>query len=267
MSGFGFGVGGFADTFSCGGKEPVWDHPCFKDLTLGNSLSGGAASKEAPSRANMQSLVDALSLVTAQLYSLSSRAPAGRVRKAAGMAHSAFMRSMELCRALPKVTDHQSFYELLTSFVARVKALTPGAVLVMPAGWKGGLVTLVLHCASFDSFTLAVCSVGDGLLYHAVRVDPGSGAMQYNSPLLVRDIPAHRIRDGAFWFVALKAALFPDSKHSAALFYEQLLPYLNQRPLASNVSAGSSSAVVNGSRPSGAYHHAPSPSSDMSQSA
>ena len=100
MSGFGFGVGGFADTFSCGGKEPVWDHPCFKDLTLGNSLSGGAASKEAPSRANMQSLVDALSLVTAQLYSLSSRAPAGRVRKAAGMAHSAFMRSMELCRAL-----------------------------------------------------------------------------------------------------------------------------------------------------------------------
>ena len=80
------------------------------------------------------------------------------------MAHSAFMRSMELCRALPKVTDHQSFYELLTSFVARVKALTPGAVLVMPAGWKGGLVTLVLHCASFDSFTLAVCSVGESSL-------------------------------------------------------------------------------------------------------
>ena len=104
----------------------------------------------------------------------------------------------------------------------------------MPAGWKGGLPWCCT--APLDSFTLAVCSVGDGL-YHAVRVDPGSGAMQYNSPLLVRDIPAHRIRDGAFWFVALKAALFPDSKHSAALFYEQLLPYLNQRPLASNVSA------------------------------
>ena len=76
MSGFGFGVGGFADTFSCGGKEPVWDHPCFKDLTLGNSLSGGAASKEAPSRANMQSSIDRMNAECAMPAALRTR-PAG----------------------------------------------------------------------------------------------------------------------------------------------------------------------------------------------
>ena len=96
MSGFGFGVGGFADTFSCGGKEPVWDHPCFKDLTLQPALGarrqGGAVAREhaEPGRR-------ALSLVTAQLYSLRSRS-AGRVRKAAGMAHSAFIAVDGACR-------------------------------------------------------------------------------------------------------------------------------------------------------------------------
>ena len=42
------------------------------------------------------------------------------------------------------------------------------------------------------------------------------------------------MRDSSIWFALLRASFFSDSKHTAALVYEQLLPFLNQRPILSN---------------------------------
>ena len=53
--------------------------------------------------------------------------------------------------------------------------------------------------ASFDSWSLALCFVGDGLQYHPMRIDPATGDLQFNSPFLFNDIPAHRVRDSALW--------------------------------------------------------------------
>ena len=176
------------------GERPVWDSPIFRDLVLGNSLTGGAAAKK-PARAGVKQLSDALGMLTAQLYVLinsSTLAPA--LKPVVGRVHAAFSRSMDTCRAIPQVSDQASFFEVLSSFVAKVRAMQPGSVLVVPGGWKNGLVCYVLHCESFESFNLAVCSTQDGLQYHQMRIDPATGDLQYNAPLLLRGIPAPRVR-------------------------------------------------------------------------
>ena len=236
MSGF----GGFSAAFSTG-ERPVWDSPIFRDLVLGNSLAGGAAAvNEKPAeKAGVKQLSDSLGLLTAQLYVLSNSSTlAPALKPVVGRVHAAFSRSMDTCRAIPQVSDQASFFEVLSSFVAKVRAMQPGSVLVVPGGWKGGLVCYVLHCESFESFNLAVCSTQDGLQYHPMRIDPATGELQFNAPFLLRGIPAHRVRDGAIWCMLLKAIAFPkEAASTAALVYEHLLPFLNARPLGSNLTA------------------------------
>ena len=81
---------------------------------------------------------------------------------------------------------------MLSSFVARIKALEPGSAAVVPGGWKGGKLFFVLHCVTTETFTLAVCSVHDGLQFHPARLDPATGAQTHNSPLLLEHIPVSR---------------------------------------------------------------------------
>ena len=236
MSGF----GGFSAAFSTG-ERPVWDSPIFRDLVLGNSLAGGAAAanKKPAEKAGVKQLSDSLGLLTAQLYVLSNSSTlAPALKPVVGRVHAAFSRSMDTCRAIPQVSDQASFFEVLSSFVAKVRAMQPGSVLVVPGGWKGGLVCYVLHCESFESFNLAVCSTQDGLQYHPMRIDPATGELQFNAPFLLRGIPAHRVRDGAIWCMLLRAVAFPkEAASTAALVYEHLLPFLNARPLGSNLTA------------------------------
>ena len=120
--------------------------------------------------------------------------------------------------------------------MSRIKALTPGGCVVLPGGFKNGLLLYVLQCDSFDECTLAVCSSGDGLEFHPARIDPATGAAQFNSPLLFRRIPSMRVRDGAVWFMLLRSAIMSDAKQTATLLYSQVLPFLNSRPLLSNIT-------------------------------
>lgn len=219
--------------FKCG-ERPIWEMPLFRHLVLGNSLAKDP-SELAPAPAQgtplLRTLIDALVVVSAQLEALEKfgyAAPA--LRRTVGRVHAAFARSLELCRMLPQVRDNATFYELLTTFTAQVKALMPGGILVIPGGWAGGVTVYVLHCVSYESYTLAICSTGSGLQYHPTRIDPATGAVQYNTPLLLLDIPPGRVRDSAIWFILIRAALFPDKNHSASLIYEKLLPYLLRRP-------------------------------------
>jgi len=81
----------------------------------------------------------------------------------------------------------------------------PGGQVVVPAGWRGGLVVIVLHCHAPDDFSLAVVSAADGLAHHPRRTDPATGGLVYNSPLVLRQVPAARVQDSAVWVVVFKA--------------------------------------------------------------
>jgi hypothetical protein len=164
----------------------LWANICFRDFVLSNAFS---ADFPDPPRCEMATLVESIALVTSQLAMLQENTSSLALRNAAGRTHAAFKRCLELCRLLPNVKDSESIYSLLSSFVARIKALEPGSVVVIPGGWKGGLVFFVLHCVTTEAYTLAVCSVGDGLEFHPTRADPATGKQTYNSPLLLRDIP------------------------------------------------------------------------------
>ena len=89
-----------------------------------------------------------------------------------------FERAIELSRVFSGVKDHAGFFELLTTLVSQVKALTPGSSIVIPGGFRGGLLLYVLHADSFEECTLAVCASGDGLEYHPCA----RGIVRTNAP-------------------------------------------------------------------------------------
>ena len=165
----------------------LWERASFASLVLGSSLNSELDEAARPS--TMVALIDCIALMVTQLQMLQEFSASQGVKMAAARTHTAFKRCLDLCRMLPQVKDHETFYSLLSPFVARIKALEPGSFLVVPGGWKGGLVFFVLQCVTTENFTLAVCSAGDGLQFHPSRVDPATGMLQHNSPLLLRDIP------------------------------------------------------------------------------
>ena len=172
-----------------------------------------------------------------QLLALQEGSKTPTVRAAASKVTTGFRRCIELCDHMPLVKDQESFYSLLTPFVARIKAMEPGGLVVTPVGWRDGLVMLILHCDVPDAFTIAVVSSGDGLSSHPSRADPATGAKQFNTPLVLQAVPAARVRDSAVWFVLLKACFFPeDDKHDSQILYQRILPFFTRRPPAANLA-------------------------------
>ena len=195
------------------GTRPCWELDTFQKLVLGNSLLTTAA--EQPAEVHERTItgaLDAIGVLTAQLAALSVGGQGATVKPTLARTHASFARMTELGGAMKAVVDNQTFLEFLTSFVTVIKALTPGSSMVVPGGWNGAVVIYVLHCDSFESYTLAICSTAEGLQYHPTRIDEATGALQHNTPLLIRDIPAHRVRDSAVWCLLLRAALFPDKQ-------------------------------------------------------
>ena len=81
-------------------------------------------------------------------------------------------------RCVGGVGPSPSVKRLLTTLVSQVKALTPGSSIVIPGGFRGGLLLYVLHADSFEECTLAVCASGDGLEYHPCA----RGVVRTNAP-------------------------------------------------------------------------------------
>jgi len=228
------------------GDTPLWENPIFADVVLGRSLDDGKRGLPPPPKLTVGSLVESINLVMFQTrFLFEDPQTAGALKQTLGRIYSALERAAGMTKTFSAISDMSGFFELLTTFVAQVKTLTPGASIIVPGGFQEGslkrgthsLMMYVLHCDSFEEFTLAICSTGDGLEYHPARIDPATGATQYNSPLLLRKIPAHKIRDGSVWFVLLRAALFPDAKYTSALLYQTVYPFLNNRPILANLSS------------------------------
>eukprot|EP00966_Prymnesium_polylepis_P205390 4759615-Prymnesium_polylepis.1 len=229
----------------------LWESPVFRDLILGSSLSADPKAPP-PARASLQALAMSVDLVARQLDALRRSTELGApIRQAADRVHASFLRSADICRAMPPAPpDAEPMYNVVAAVVAKLRQLSPREALLVPAGFKDGRLLYVVHhrgrdqFSSEESFDVAVCSTCDGLTYHPARLDPSSGAVQYNSPLVLRDVPAGRVRDGAFWYTALRAAVLTDGRCTAATVYEQLLPYLNRKPLLANCAVGEETPTV-----------------------
>lgn len=48
-----------------------------------------------------------------------------------------------------------------------------------------------------------------------MRVEAGTAAIEHNSPMVLRDVPAQNVHDASFWCVLLHFALNPEFKGTA----------------------------------------------------
>lgn len=61
--------------------------------------------------------------------------------------------------------------------------------------------------------------------------------MRVVASLQLMDVPAYRVRDSSFWTLAYRQLVYARADNGPKQLYERLLPYLNSRPLLSNVPA------------------------------
>ena len=149
------------------GALPIWEYESFRDKILGRSLDGAAAAAAAPPKLTLPALAESVKMVQAQLRALFESEAAAAMKQPIGRIHASFSQLSELCRMLDSIKDNTGMFEMLTTFVAQVKGLTPGSSMVVPGGYKNGYVLYVLHCDSFEYFSLAVCCTNEeGLAYH-----------------------------------------------------------------------------------------------------
>jgi hypothetical protein len=180
-----------------------------------------------------------------QLLSKWSAAPEA-LRHASAVTASAFTGAVELATQCADAFDEKdkdkdkAAATFLGTLVARLRYLAEGQSLavVRPAEAGGGapLLVLVHRCtaaAPGSEFVVALCTANaDALQYHPSRADvAGSGGTQHAMPLLLRDVPAHRVCDGAWWYLLLLA----DRRFSTyPTVYDTLCPALNAKPLLAN---------------------------------
>ena len=135
---------------------------------------------------------------------------------------------------------HGSFLAFLQYMVGRVNAMRPGEILIFPGGWRretkpGHALVHVLEEASNHHFTFSTCNTkgGEGLEYHA-RAQCAPPKLRRSLTLCCDDVPVWRLQDSSFWYMLFRPLVYPSDANGPAYLYEQLLPYLNSRPLYSN---------------------------------
>jgi hypothetical protein len=64
-----------------------------------------------------------------------------------------------------------------------------------------------------------------------------SSALEYKHVLDLGDVPQEKLQDGGIWFVLYRLVVFPHASHTSTLFYDKLVPNLNNlRPVTANAS-------------------------------
>ena len=158
--------------------------------------------------------------------------------------HQALQEALQIGSRLPigECEDvHASFLAFLQYMVGRVNAMRPGEILIFPGGWRretksGHALVHVLEKASNHHFTFSTCNTkgGEGLEYHAARAQCAPPKLRRSLTLCCDDVPVWRLQDSSFWYMLFRPLVYPSDANGPAYLYEQLLPYLNSRPLYSN---------------------------------
>ncbi|CAM9378337.1 unnamed protein product [Chrysoparadoxa australica] len=150
----------------------------------------------------------------------------------------------ESMRRLPVASSNDElFIQYLSHWVGQVKSLRAGEVAMSPMGWArsdgtGHIIMVLVRHEADDIFTLAVVNpCGEGSSYHPRRPNPDTGRQEQVQALTLTGIAATKLCDSSWWFLALRPLIYPSDSSGPELLYERLLPYLNTRPLYSNVAA------------------------------
>eukprot|EP01062_Namystynia_karyoxenos_P055819 TRINITY_DN4684_c0_g1_i5.p1 TRINITY_DN4684_c0_g1~~TRINITY_DN4684_c0_g1_i5.p1 ORF type:complete len:1212 (+),score=337.72 TRINITY_DN4684_c0_g1_i5:108-3638(+) len=110
----------------------------------------------------------------------------------------------------------------------RVRGLEHGGVCIIPLPALHALA--VVHRRQQSEFSIGVCTLGEGLTYHAVFPEsepPLCGQMLRRCPLVVSAVPLARAGCGLWWHLAMRP---PPGRAALALFYQELLPFLTRTP-------------------------------------
>jgi hypothetical protein len=169
------------------------------------------------------------------------------LRKDLQDAQSALVVLNELSNQVPanieaKYTDDKTC-DFMFALKMRISTLNPGGFTLFPSGWIGadGKSQPILLCISRqqdvpDLCTVCVINSGSvGLSYHPIKFETDTN-QKYKLSFIFHDVPFAKISDGAFWFMIARLTANPHATHTASLFYEQLLPFLNMRSIRSNLA-------------------------------
>ena len=170
--------------------------------------------------------------------------------------HSEVVRVKRMETLMSESLDHvnifpagqQSEAELdrfMFAFMRRIRALNIADALIVPVGFAASVVgqpaqtlLLVVDRKDQEHFRVGVVNntEGEGLEYHATNAS-FSPAIKHRMVFTVDDIPVVRLTDSSFWFVLFQYQCWPLSpeQKGSRILYEQLIPYLNNKPLYNNL--------------------------------
>ena len=254
-------IGALASSLAGEAQELVWN-AALNRVPGARLINSGLGMLNAASHAlwSSNTVFSALSEALKFVSKLATTASATDTDYASPLSRAAecLRGAIALAKELPSHSkDGERTLEFIIRLVERVRELRVGSALLVPVGWctaskQGGggashvLLFLISRAASGDGFELRVLNAGAGLEYHARCVDEETGGVRINLPLVLRGIDEARLTDPNWWFLVLRPLIFPaasePTEHAAALrdlarpLYEQLLPYLNGRPVLANIS-------------------------------
>ncbi|KNC47257.1 uncharacterized protein AMSG_03687 [Thecamonas trahens ATCC 50062] len=120
-----------------------------------------------------------------------------------------------------------AFLEL---FMAKIRAIPVGGILVMGGGWmgkaSGHALLYVLEREADDAYAFVACNTGEGIQYHPSLAGDDLLSRKRKTALRIPGIPAADFLDPAFWYMIWKLRVTNKEENSAAVFYEVLLAHL-----------------------------------------
>ena len=225
---------------------PLWGHPAALDLFASPFVPKPV--RKLNEKQGLSMLQGSLQLVTGALEQLA--AEGNHQSRAVQHARDAFARSALLLTSFSEnlfgTADAVRFHRFLQDLVSELLRMDRGSSRVFPGGWclppksEGSppvhvALLFIIHLHHDDTYSLAVCNSGKGSQYHVCQPAEASGELEKTLSYSLYDIPKHRVIDSSVWFLIFRQMAYPDKNNGPAALYEQLLPYLNQRPLLSNM--------------------------------
>jgi hypothetical protein len=126
---------------------------------------------------------------------------------------AAIAESIELCENVPLNTnDATKIHAYLMLFMARVRGLEKGGILLFPVAWMSQSQTscdhgilLLLHRTRDDnhseeySLTIINTYPDEGLSYHSMCGDKSDASVKFNIAFVLKNIPNIKVYNTAFW--------------------------------------------------------------------
>ena len=152
--------------------------------------------------------------------------------------------------------DAAGLHRVLGELVEKLRGMAPGAVVMVPGGWRGQqsvgwVMHIIERSADGQSFALTTANAGQGIEYHLAK--PGHDKTKYRTCLRLDGLPGERLLDPGFWAVALSLWVRGEASEFSRVevLYDVLLPWLANGPLLPTAAGVSQSPSSIASLPDG----------------